>query len=104
MTYLEAAYKVLSEAHQPLHYSEITRRALEQHLFQPTGLTPDATMGARLYTDTQAEESLFMRVGKGMFELAKQRPGGIEEQVQLINKRTCEQLHELLLATLRICC
>ena len=98
MTYLEAAYKVLSEAHQPLHYSEITRRALEQHLFQPTGLTPDATMGARLYTDSQQEESRFVRVGKGRFDLAKQRRGGIEEQVQQINRRTREQLHALLLS------
>lgn len=98
MTYLEAAYKILSEARQPLHYSEITRRALEQSLLQPTGLTPDATMGSRLYTDTQQEDSLFVRVGKGWFDLAKQRPGGIEEQVQLINRRTREQLHELLLS------
>lgn len=98
MTYLEAAHKILSEARQPLHYSEITRRALEQHLLQPAGLTPDATMGSRLYTDTQEEESLFVRVGKGRFDLAKPRPGGIEEQVQQINRRTREQLHELLLA------
>lgn len=98
MTYLEAAYKILSEAHQPLHYSEITRQALEQSLLQPSGLTPDATMASRLYTDTQQEDSLFVRVGKGWFDLAKQRPGGIEEQVQLINRRTREQLHELLLA------
>lgn len=97
MTYLDAAYKVLSEAHQPLHYSEITRRALDQHLIQPTGSTPDATMGSRLYTDTQEEDSRFARVGKGVFELARQRRGGIEEQVQQINRRTREQLHELLL-------
>jgi len=97
VTYLEAAYKILSEARQPLHYSEITHRALEQNLLQPTGLTPDATMGSRLYTDTQQEESLFIRVGKGWFDLAKQRPGGIEEQVQLINRRTREQFHDLLL-------
>ncbi|MFN8464578.1 MAG: restriction endonuclease [Caldilineaceae bacterium] len=98
MTYLDAAFKVLSEAHQPLHYSEITSRAMAQHLLQPTGVTPDATMGARLYTDTQQEDSRFVRIGKGWFDLAKQRPGGIEEQVQQINQRTREQLHELLLA------
>lgn len=97
MTYLDAAYKILSEAHQPLHSSEITRRALAQHLIQPTGLTPDATMASRLYTDTQEEDSRFVRVGKGVFDLARQRPGGIEEQVQQINRRTREQLHDLLL-------
>lgn len=98
MTYLDAAYKVLSEAHQPLHSNEITRRALAQHLIQPSGLTPDATMASRLYMDTQEEDSRFVRVGKGVFDLARQRPGGIEEQVQQINRRTREQLHELLLS------
>lgn len=97
MTYLEAAHKVLSEARQPLHYNEITRRALAQHLIQPAGSTPDATMGSRLYTDTQEDNSRFVRVGKGVFELVKQRPGGIEEQVQQINRRTREQMQELLL-------
>lgn len=97
MTYLEAAYRVLSDAHEPLHYSEITRRALEQQLLQSTGLTPDATMAAGLYSDTQEEDTRFVRVGKGKFDLAKPRQGGIEEQVEQINKRTRERLRELLL-------
>ena len=52
MTYLDAALAVLQAAKQPLHYAEITHRALEQGLIVPTGLTPEATMGSRLYTDT----------------------------------------------------
>lgn len=49
MTYLDAAHEILKQAGQPLHYREITERALAQDLIQPTGLTPDATMGSRLY-------------------------------------------------------
>ncbi len=96
MTYLEAAYDVLRAAKQPLHYSEITHRALEQGMIVPTGLTPEATMGSRLYTDTKEEGSRFVRVGRGVFELARVRSGGIEEQVHGINRQTRERLGQLL--------
>ncbi|MCB0056614.1 MAG: restriction endonuclease, partial [Caldilineaceae bacterium] len=96
MTYLEAAYDVLRAAKQPLHYSEITHRALEQGMIVPTGLTPEATMGSRLYTDTKEEGSSFVRVGRGVFDLAKVRRGGIEEQVHGINHQTRERLGQLL--------
>ncbi|MBW7881661.1 MAG: restriction endonuclease [Caldilineaceae bacterium] len=97
MTYLDAAHQILTAAGQPLHYAEITRRALEQNLIQPTGLTPDATMASRLYISTQKDGSPFVRVGRGMFDLAKPRLSGIDHQVQQINQRTREQLRELLL-------
>jgi restriction system protein len=96
MTYLDAAYQVLHSAGQPLHYAEITRQALEQGLIAPAGLTPDATMGSRLYTDTQEEGSRFVRAGKGAFDLAKPKRGGIEEQVRVINQHTRERLGQLL--------
>jgi restriction system protein len=96
MTYLDAALAVLQAAKLPLHYAEITRRALEQGLIVPTGLTPEATMGSRLYTDTQEEGSRFVRVGKGWFDLARPKRGGIEEQVQSINRQTRERLSQLL--------
>ena len=96
MTYLEAAEQVLRAARQSLHYSEITRRALELGLIVPTGLTPEATMGSRLYTDTQEEGSRFTRVGRGVFDLARAKRGGIEEQVLAINRHTRERLGQLL--------
>lgn len=49
MTYLDAAYAILEVAGQPLHYEAITQRALAQKLIAPQGLTPEATMGSRLY-------------------------------------------------------
>lgn len=55
IAYLEAAYGILKEADQPLHYKEITERALAQNLIQPSGLTPDAIMSSRLYTDSKQE-------------------------------------------------
>ena len=44
MTYLDAALAVLQAAGQPLHYAEITTRALAQGLIEPSGLTPEASI------------------------------------------------------------
>lgn len=96
MTYLEAAYVILQASGQPLHYEEITRRALEQNLIAPQGLTPAATMGSRLYTDTKQEGSRFVRAGQGLFGLAQWQPKGIEAQAQAINQATRAQLAQLL--------
>lgn len=96
MTYLEAAYHILSQASTPLHYAEITRRALAQGLITPTGRTPEATMGSRLYTDTLDEASRFARNGRGRFELVQWQPSGIDQQVQQINQNTRSQLRDLL--------
>ncbi len=96
MTYLDAAYHILQQAHQPLRYEEITERALAQQLISPQGLTPEATMASRLYTDTLQEGSRFTRVDKGAFGLVDWRPAGIEAQVQRINQATRDQLREHL--------
>jgi restriction system protein len=96
MTYLEAAYHILTQASAPLHYVEITRRALAQGLITPTGETPEATMGSRLYTDTLDEASRFARNGRGRFELVQWQPSGIDQQVQQINENTRSQLRERL--------
>lgn len=97
MTYLDAAYTILKAAGQPLRYEEITERALAQKLISPQGLTPDATMASRLYTDTLQEDSRFVRADKGTFGLAQWQPEGIESQVDKLNQATREQLRSLLL-------
>ncbi len=96
MTYLDAANKILKQAGEPLHYRQITERALTQGLIQPSGLTPDATMASRLYTDSKQEDSLFVRAGRGMFGLARWQPSGIDAQVQKINQQTRTELRKLL--------
>jgi restriction system protein len=98
MTYLDAAYHILQQAGQPLRYEEITERALAQQLISPQGLTPEATMASRLYTDTLQEGSRFTRVDKGTFGLVDWRPAGIEAQVQRINQAARDQLRANLYA------
>ena len=96
MTCLDAAYHILHHAGQPLRYEEITARALALQLISPQGLTPEATMASRLYTDTLQEGARFTRAGKGAFGLVDWRPAGIEAQVQLINQATRDQLRDNL--------
>lgn len=98
MTYLDAAYTILQEDGQPLHYAEITQRALDQGLIEPSGLTPGATMGSRLYTDTKQEGSLFVRTAqRALFGLAEWQSQGINAQVKAINQQTREALRAQLL-------
>jgi restriction system protein len=98
MTYLDAAHQILQQAGQPLHYRAIAERALAAGLIHPTGLTPEATMGSRLYTQTQEEGSPFVRSGegRGFFALAEWQPTGIDHQVQRINYETRTELRRLL--------
>lgn len=67
--YKDAARKVLSALGQPAHYKEITRRALEAGYINPEGLTPEATMGAQLYSDIKRRgaASAFRREDRGVF-------------------------------------
>jgi restriction system protein len=85
LSYKEAAVQVLEEAGQPLHYREIVRRSVDGELINPQGLTPEATMGAQLYSDVKrrGSESLFRRESRGVFGLAEWEIGtrGIVRQV-----------------------
>ncbi|MCB9150898.1 MAG: restriction endonuclease [Caldilineaceae bacterium] len=96
MTYLEAAYQILLAAKEPLHYADVAQRALDRGLIMPTGRTPTATMGSRLYTDTLKEETRFGRVGRGVFELAQPQASGIDGQVRVLNGATRQRLRDLL--------
>ena len=76
MNFVDAAYQVLRDAGEPLHYREITRRALEQGLIHSRGKTPEATMRAQLgnsirHTAEGGPPSPFRRMGRGMWGLAE---------------------------------
>lgn len=97
MDFLSAAQVILSKEERPLHFREITRRALENGLITPTGMTPDATMGSRLYVDTKKDDSRFERVGKGQFALKrKSQQDEIAKRVEEINDLTRQTLRKRL--------
>ena len=78
MNSLDAVEAILIEAGEPLHYHEITRRILEKKLWETEGLTPDATINARLAVDIKSltNRSRFQRTAPGIFAL---REWGLEE-------------------------
>lgn len=73
MTFMEAALAILEDAGEPLHYGEITRRALERGLLKTTGKTPDESLNSRLSVEIKknGDKSVFVRTEPGTFGLRK---------------------------------
>jgi hypothetical protein len=69
MTGKEAAKIVLLRAGKPMHYTDITRQALESGVLKLEGKTPDATMSAYLAKAAKKGDT-FVRVAPGTFDLA----------------------------------
>lgn len=89
-TFKDTAYKVLLSERRPLRIEDITDIAFKRDLLKTTGKTPNATMGAQLYTDikTQRENSVFAQLGKNKFGL---REWGLEVIEDEINKAEREK-------------
>lgn len=77
MTFWEAAEKVLADnGNKPLHYREITERAMLAGHLETKGATPEATMSMSLYErnrrrEARGEEPLFETLCKGYYRLVK---------------------------------
>lgn len=70
MSMREAALKILTLAGKPLHYQEITKRAIRAGLIRPEGRTPAYTLRARVGDDMQRNaDSPFERVSDGTYGL-----------------------------------
>lgn len=67
MPWRRAILKVLSEAREPLHYSEIAQRILDNGLRQQGGATPAATVAATISMYMQND---LVRVDRGVYALA----------------------------------
>jgi restriction system protein len=68
---LIAVEQVLTQAGEPLHYKEITRRILEGRLWETDGKTPESTVNAQLvvHIKKHGKNGKFRRVGPGVFTL-----------------------------------
>ena len=101
MSFAEAAEQILRESgsRDPLHYEEITRRAIEQGLIQPEGKTPATSLSAIIGTDIRRSEARgqqprFVRHGRGLIGLAEALPPGVAAQIERHNVEVREQLLE----------
>jgi len=98
MQFKDAAYEILKKAGQPLHYKEIAARAKAAGLLETTGQTPEATMGAQLYTDTLDPDSRFRRGDqRGTFTLKSVPTGSIQQQIENIHAQVRKDLRKQLL-------
>jgi len=73
MSGLDAAYKVLIEAGEPMNAKQICDQAVEKGYWEPQGATPDATLSSAILTEMKkkGDDSRFERVGKGLFAARK---------------------------------
>lgn len=99
VSFTDAAEQVLTRLGdgQPMHYREITTKALELGLIRTSGRTPEATMYASVLEEIQryhkrGEKPRFHMAGKGMIGLAKWLPTGIPSQVEQHNRKVRTQL------------
>ncbi len=68
-SFKQAAKQILTKAGKPLHYREITRKAVKLDLIKSYGKTPWATMNAILSMDIKNENSDFYRAEPGFYGL-----------------------------------
>lgn len=86
MSFTEAAAQILRQHGQPLHFSEITRIALERQLIRTAARTPQDTMYASIIEETQRretrrEQQRSDRKGKGILGLEEWKPVGLRDQI-----------------------
>jgi hypothetical protein len=72
MTFLEAALNILSREKRPLHFKELTERAMTKKLLTFVGRTPEVTMQTQLTAAVKkAPGNPFVRVKPGVFGLLR---------------------------------
>ena len=97
MSFIDAAAEVLPSSGEPMHYTAITQAAIERGLIQTGGRTPATTMSSLLGTDIRQRESRgeqprFVKLGRGLFALAKPAPLGLATEIGRHNKAVREEL------------
>jgi restriction system protein len=93
LTFLQAAERVLQDSTErtPMHFREITRRAIEGGLITTAGHTPEATMYAQIITDIErshrrGELPRFVRHGRGLVSLKTWEPLGLAGEINAHNR------------------
>jgi len=103
LSFTDAAEQVLTRFGQrrPMHYQEITRRALDLGLITSAGQTPASSMYAVILTEIdrtlkRGEQPRFVKHGRGMVALAAWEPVGLPAEIEQHNRRARQHLHERL--------
>lgn len=104
-SFTDCAQKVLEEfgGKKPMHYKEITAKALEKGWLITGGKTPDATMYAQVITEIKrqqkrGERPRFVQHGRGYVGLRQWMGRGLAFQIEQHNHQVRKALRERLLA------
>ena len=104
-SFTDCAEKVLQEfgGKKPMHYKEITEKALENNWLVTSGKTPEATMYAQVITEIKrqqkrGERPRFVQHGRGYIGLSQWMGRGLAFQIEQHNLQVRKALRERLLA------
>lgn len=104
LSFAEAAQRVLEEygGHDPLHYRDITKKALANGWLVSCGKTPEATMYAQIVAAIKrqrmrGERPLFVRHEHGYFGLSHWMGNGLAFQIKQHNQHVRKALLDRLL-------
>ncbi len=104
-SFTDAAEKVLEKFgdKKPMHYRDITEKALERDWVATEGKTPEATMYAQVLTEIRryqkrGEQPRFVQHGRGYVGLTRWMGKGLAFEIEQHNKRVRKELHKRLLA------
>lgn len=103
-SFTEAAEKVLEQFgnKRPMHYRDVTAKALELDWVATEGKTPEATMYAQILTEIRrhqkrGEQPRFVQHGGGYVGLSRWMGRGLAFEIEQHNKRVRQSLHKQLL-------
>ncbi len=103
-SFLDAAEKVLEQFgdQKPMHYRDITDKAMNHGWLNTSGKTPEATMNAQLVTElkrakVRGEPGRFVRTSPGYYSLAKWMGTGLPYQISRHNREIRKKLHSRLM-------
>ena len=104
-SFTDCAQKVLEEfgGKKPMHYKEITGKALEKGWLVTSGKTPEASMYAQVITEIKrqqkrGERPRFVQHGRGYIGLSQWMGRGLAFQIEQHNHQVRKALRERLLA------
>jgi restriction system protein len=104
-SFIDCAQKVLEEfgAKKPMHYKEITEKALEKGWLTTSGKTPEASMYAQVITEIKrrqkrGEQPRFVQHGRGYIGLSQWMERGLAHQIEEHNRKVRDELRKRLLA------
>lgn len=97
MKLLDAVELILSQQNRPMKAKELSDLLLQQKLWQTTGKTPEATVGAHIYVDIKekGDKSRFMKAGKGIFALNPTYTTKLENESTKPSKRVKQKVQSV---------